>query len=465
MKLFSTKSLDMVKKNLANVLVALIVIIGIFLRVSLYGDMRLSIATNDTSSYYKQANIPIFSREAFTSRRLPSYPAFFNLFEPAGGYVEPMATSYPAAPGVGTRHKALDFNYSRVVVAQAIIAILAWTIFTLAFCRRLSNATLRPIAAIAILLFAFSPAMAEWDSILMTESLSFSLFAIFSMLTLELLFRIENERKAPGIITRILLVLWAVVTPAWAFLRDSNANSLLIIAFFLILFLAIPRIRKQIPVKWVAGLTFWIIFLSWWYFSNTLDANRWVYGWTDIFYDWIRGYPARFKFFTDHGMPEDWTREWVKESGSKTYLLFLLNHPGFMITEFMGRLSDAFSENVQPFYFVYQTLERKMALSIGDIFHPLSSTAFGLPIVSGLLVMTATIKTFISENRPWFWFILWSMAMIYGLYVATFFADSAGLIRHTLGSVAFMRLYVWLFPIILAEIATNRNKIKNTPGQ
>ncbi len=452
-----------VKENFPNILVGVILVAGIWFRLVFYDDMRLSIATNDTSSYYSQANISIFTREAFTSRRLPSYPAFFNLFEPADGYEEPLATSYPAAPGVGTRHKAYDENYSKVVVAQAIIAMLAWTIFVIGLCRRLSNHSLRPIAALIIVLFAFSPSMAEWDSILMSESLSFSLFAVLSILTLELAFRVVKEKQAIGTVTKALFFLWALVVPTWAFMRDSNANSLLIILVFLAFFLIVPVIRKQVPWKWVAGLTIWIGFLAWWYLSNTFEANRWVYGWTDIFYDWIRGYPARFKFFTDHGMPEDWTKEWVRESGSKTYLLFLVNHPGFMITEFFGRLSDAFSENVQPFYFVYQTLERKMMFAIGDIFHPLSSVAFGLPIMTGLLILISALKKFTTENKPWFWFIMWIVAMIYGLYTATFFADSAGLIRHTLGSVAFMRLFVWLFPVILAEIVTHNNQEKTAP--
>ncbi len=199
------------KANFANILVAIIVVAGIWFRLSFYGDMRLSIATNDSSSYYRQTNISIFSREAFTSRRLPGYPAFLNLFKPADGYPEPLATSYPAAPGVGTRHKAFDENYSNVVVAQAIFAIVAWTIFIIGLCRRLSNHSLRPIAALVIALFAFSPSMAEWDSILMTESLCFSLFAILSILTLELTFRVDKEKQKIGKGTKILFILWALI--------------------------------------------------------------------------------------------------------------------------------------------------------------------------------------------------------------------------------------------------------------
>jgi hypothetical protein len=453
------------KKNLANLLVGIILLIGIGLRLSLYGDMRESIATNDSSSYYMQANIPILSWEAFTARRLPSYPAFFNIFEPASGFKEPLSTSYPAAPGVGTRHKALDETYTNVVFSQAWISIISWSLFLVLLCRRLKTKILRPIATAVIVLFAFTPSLAEWDSILMTESLSFSLFALLTILTLELFIRVSEEKEKPGLITKITFVIWGLILPAWAFTRDSNANTLIILVVFFVFFLIFPIIRKQIPFYWVLGLAIWTAFLAYWYSTTTFAANRWVWGWFDIYNHWISGFPARLKFFTDHGMPRPWTEEWVKESGSKTYILFLINHPGFMVTELVGRLSDAFSENLQPFFYTYPTLIRQMVLAVGDIFHPLSSVAFIFPLFNGILIIITAIRNSFTENKSWFWFTLWIISMIYGLFMASFFGDSGGLIRHTLGAVVFMRLMVWLFPIILAEIISTKSVKNNTPGE
>jgi hypothetical protein len=229
-----------------------------------------------------------------------------------------------------------------------------------------------------------------------------------------------------------------------------------VILGFLVLFLIIPRIRKRLPLFWFAGITTYLVALIVFYSSATIAANRWAGSWSDIWNDWISGYSARVQFFVDHGMPNPWTQEWVKEAGPRTYLLFLINHPGFMVTEFIGRLSDAFSENLQPFYFTYATLNRKMLLAIGDIFHPLSSTAFLFPILNGVLLAIAVIKTNLEKNGPWLLFVLWFIVMMYGLYSASFFADSAGLIRHNLGSVLYMRLMVWLFPIILVEIVSGK---------
>lgn len=455
---------DWFKGNLANICVGLIILGALWFRVSFYGDMRYSIATNDTSSYYLQADIPLFSWEAFTSRRLPTYPVLFKIFEPDEGYHTPSAISYPAAPGVGTKHKEIQPEYIKIVVVQAYLAMFAWVTLVIALCRRLKTKILRPIAALVILTFAFMPSMSEWDSILMTESLCFSLFALIAAVTLELLFRVPEEKKKPGIITKILFVIWAFLIPAWAFSRDSNSNTLIIMVVFFAAFFLIPQIRKNIPVFWIAGLAIWICFLSYWYSTTTFAANRWRWGWLDIYNDWVSPYKNRIAFFESWGMPTPWTDEWVKESGSKAYLSFLVHNPGFMISELLGRLSDAFSENIQPYFFTPMTHMRKMVIAIGEIFHPYSSVAFALPIFTGVLVVISSIRNSIKKNIAWFFFVLWFLAMTYGLYLAAFYGDSAGLIRHTLGAVVNMRFMIWLLPIILAEIICASQPENKTNG-
>jgi hypothetical protein len=457
MKNNSAKIWNWTKENFTSLLVGLIIIGAVWLRIGLYGDMRLSIGTNDTSSYYSQANIPLFSWEAWTARRLPTYPLFFRLFQPEGRYQELTAVSYPAAPGVGVRDKVIQPGFDSVVVAQAVISIFAWIVFVLVLCRHLKTKILRPMAAGVILIFAFSPSLVEWDSILMSESLSFSFFTLMMALSLELFFRVPSEKNKPVLLTKVLMILWAILVPLWAFLRDSNAQTLIILVFFFALFLLVPGLRKQLPFYWTVGIGIWLLFLYVWYSYTTSAANRWAWGWFDIYNHWVSLYPARKQFFLDRGMPDPWTKEWVQESGTKTYFLFLVSHPGFMVTELMGRLSDAFSENVQPFYFTYPTLLRNMVLAVGDMFHPLSSTAFFFPIFSGIMVIIASIRNSFSQNKHWFWLVLWLISMVYGQYAASFYGDSGGLIRHTLGAVVYMRLMIWLLPVILAEIISSKN--------
>jgi hypothetical protein len=87
--------------------------------------------------------------------------------------------------------------------------------------------------------------------------------------------------------------------------------------------------------------------------------------------------------------------------------------------------------------------------------HPLSSTAFFFPLLGVILTAISTFarKNHPGKSLPWFLFVLWMVGMVYCQFFASFFGDSAGLIRHTLGAVLFMRMMVWLIPIILVEIA------------
>jgi hypothetical protein len=79
------------------------------------------------------------------------------------------------------------------------------------------------------------------------------------------------------------------------------------------------------------------------------------------------------------------------------------------------------------------------------------------------LIVIAAIKKSLAQYQHWFWLILWLLAMIYGQYAASFYGDSGGLIRHTLGAVLYMRLMVWLFPIVLADMVSNsKNSNKKT---
>jgi hypothetical protein len=443
------------KNNYLNIITGLIIIAAIFARISLYDNPRLSIAANDSVTYYSAASVPLLSWQTFTGRVVPSYPLFFKIFQPEDGYQKPTAISHPAAHGVGTRQKALQPGFDTVVLAQMILSIFAWVAFVVVLSRRITTKILRPLIALLVLVFAFSPAAAEWDALLMTESMSFSFFTLVSALALELIFRIREETTKPGRITIALMVIFLFAVFIWAFIRDSNASSINVSIIILLAVILIPGLRQRIPLKWVIAIAAFMIFIVGLYSYTTYYANRFIFSWGNIWNHWISISEPRVKFFLAHGMPDPWTKEWVVESGPKTYMLFLLNHPGFVVTEVMSRLSDAFSENVQPFYFIYPTLYRKMLLAVNDIFHPLSSAAFFFPLLGLILTAISTFskKTQIETKLPWLIFVFWLVGMVYCQFFASFFGDSAGLIRHTLGAVLFMRMMVWLMPIILVEIA------------
>jgi hypothetical protein len=105
-----------------------------------------------------------------------------------------------------------------------------------------------------------------------------------------------------------------------------------------------------------------------------------------------------------------------------------------MVTELLGRLSDAFSENIQPF-FIHTTFARKMVLAIGEysIHYPAPhfSFQFSWSISNHSFIRISLIET------TWFCYNLVN-SMVLGQYAASSM-EIAGLIRHTLGAVVYMR--------------------------
>lgn len=448
------------KRNLClyiiNIITGIIILAGVILRLTLYGDISLSIGTNDSKTYITASEIMFPSKDFFAGRVVPSYPLFLKILSPTDGYQPMTAVSYPAASSVGTNMRGYQPGYGKVVMAQTLISIFGWVFFTIVVLKNLKQKILRPFAALIILLFAFSPSLAEWDFVIMTESISLSFFIILAALSLELIFRILKEKQNISISSKVVIILWMLTILIWSSIRDSNATSLIISILILFTFLIVPKLRRQMPVPWLISMVILLIGSIALYSYGTSNANRFVWSWNNIWNHWMAGSQSRINFFTSQGMPDPWTKEWASTYGAQTYFKFLISHPGFIVSELLIRLSDVFSENMQPYYFTYLSIYRKMVLAINDIFHPLSSFVFAFPLVGLLLV---GMKTFLSKlikgkNLPWFIFLLWFCGSVYIIFLASFFGDGAGVIRHTIGAVAFLRLLVWLIPIILFEVSS-----------
>lgn len=448
--------LDKLKRYWHIAAIALIVAVMVLFRLTSYGDPRLSIGTNDSSSYFDQVDVPTFSWEALTVRRLPSYVLLFKLFEPAQGY-KLEAVSYPAAPTVGTREKQLQAGFDRVVLTQMWLSIAAWVFFACMVARHIKNKPVKVLAVATILTFGFLPSIAEWDSILMSESGSYSLFMIMMGFSLEIIRRILKDGQKITTPSIAWWIGWAIVFVLWAFMRDSNANTLIVPVIFFLILIAIPRVRSQIPVKIIVPITvvFFGLFLL--YAVAAGQSGRWLGSWDGLYNGYVAPYNDHYQFFLDHGMPETNTREWAAENGAKTYLLMLLNFPRFTMNMFIFRMQDAFSENLQPFFYSAQTTGYRTMTALGDIFHPLSSAPFLLALIGGILVISVSITNKNKVFRVWGWMAVWILLLVYGFWGFAFFGDAAGLVRHLQGASMPMRLLIWLFPLILTDYALKKD--------
>src|SRR5919198_5526248 len=108
---------------------------------------------------------------------LPLSPDFFSELKP---WAVPLL--YKLLPGTAA---------VSVPVAQLLISIAAWLVLAFAFGRCFTGRRLRLLATALVLAFSCSPLVAQWDGVLLSESLSLSLLALVLACALELV-------RAPG---------------------------------------------------------------------------------------------------------------------------------------------------------------------------------------------------------------------------------------------------------------------------
>ncbi len=192
-----------------------------FLRLRLYGDLRLSIANNDTETYISAAEARFPSWDLFTGRRLFTTNLLYSIFRPADGY-EILVNGSPA-----TTRRELQPAFASLVVFQNILSALSWAALACIFASRLKSGFLQVIAALSIAVFAYTPQLVDWDSLLASESLTFSLFALQFGLLILIVFRLFSD-SASRRSTSLLFAAWLLVVFFWTFLKDAHLYVLLL---------------------------------------------------------------------------------------------------------------------------------------------------------------------------------------------------------------------------------------------
>ena len=419
-----------------------------FFRLKAYGSINLSVANADTPSYIDEAAPPLFSRDMLTRSRLFTTNLVYHLAKVQE--CELTAISHPAL-GLETE-RAVQPCFTRIALLQNLLSILAWSLLALTVASKLTGGFEKLFAAISITAFGFTPAIADWDSILGSESLTFSLFAISLALLLKICFTAIEEDQRP---TSILLTILTLVSLAlWTFTRDSNVYALAVLFAFLAVSLVIfPRLRKNKSVLVISAV---ILVLTVVGLQSAMESRRWKKPLTNVFAEFILPYPARAEFMTGIGMPDPKSAEypnWFRENAPRAYARFLLAHPGYTLTSFTSNLGGIFSENTQPYFFSEQTGTRKVLNALNDILHPNTHLVFILDLLLLMGLVISAIARRNGEFGAWAWLSLWLIASASAMMVINFFADSIGVTRHTMLAVEIFRLMLWIFLAILFDQA------------
>jgi len=460
------------KHNWDKLLLIFVFAGAVFIRVKTYGNPFASIGMNDTPGYIESAQQPLLSWQFFTSQRPPTVPFLYKIFQPQSGY-ELKAVSSPAA--IGKRVPlSIQPGFTSVVFSQMLLSILGWCLLVWVVFKNLKSRPIRLAAALLILFFAFSPQLADWDMVLSSESLTFSLFAFVLALTIELTHRLTRQGAAISPFTWVLFGLWFLSFIFWVFTRDANAYMIPVTLILLVVWLYFVLRNKN--KRGLIGTGLVIIFMAALLFFQQTTMNqstRWEKPFIANLIGNVLHYESRLEYFVKQGMPysedlgkairggvrkDDYTNfpefmTWMKSKGVSTYTRFLMNNPFWAAWVIFRDKDGFFVTNLQPYFSADSNTRPAWFETVGNMFHPLSSVIILIDLLlTGVILLVALHrpeKDIVAWALIFGWLFLGEILLLFVSYHGDFYSQN----RHVLAALVPMRLSMWLLIITISDIA------------
>ncbi len=446
-----------------------ILVFGVLFRLTTYGNICGSIISHDSNSFIRLSGQNVFSLEFFTSNR----PAFITFTYKMVG-VDPntniTSVNSPAEDIFVPRQVYPDLNC--VSGWQTIMSIISWSTLAIFLVIKVQSRWLRAVLAALVLGFAYVPQLADWDSVILSESLSFSMWALTFALSMEVITRIIQNRKQVSWSTWLVFILWSITLICWGFSRDTNAYMILLFGIISALLLVIPGIRKLVSVYPLLLIV--VVCLTSFGIQNSLlyRSDRWINPFFNNLNVHILPYPERESWFIERGMPtpkplyevvnllsrEDKQEEiaeliaWTIENGSSLYTRYILTHPGWSLSTFWRLSQKTFSENQQPFYEPGIELVSPFIYSIGDMFHPMSRTVIIVQIAMLVGIIGLVGFANLNEHQRGMLIVICIFFIgELGMLFVSIHGDALGIVRHALVSVMPLRLNIWILAVFVLD--------------
>lgn len=355
-------------------------------------------------------------------------------------------------------YKLLRNDPPSIAVFQLALSAICWGLLALCAARAVRLSWLKPIAFGMILLFSLSTEIILWDGVMLADSISLSLMALFIASWFWLL---EDWQWFKAVLT-------AVAAFSWAFTKDTNAWVVLVIAALLIIGIAARRIQSRYVL--IASV-FAVIFAM-----NDVSANRaqrWVVAFMNNVGMRILPSPERTTYFAELGMPvtpalmqrrqkKAWTdnwaffkdpalqqfRDWLYAHGESSYIRFLLSHLALTVQEPLRHSEELLSSelrNYAPANFANILSEPLTEVVYFKRWAVLWTWAAAIAVgfVFGLRLWTSNVAFVVP---------LMIILLVYPQAVIAWHGDPNEIGRHGLEAGVNLRLGLWLLVLFGADV-------------
>jgi len=390
---------------------------------------------NDSKAYAAVASDPLWSAALWGGLRPPLTPLAIKVFGSSGG----------------------------LLVAQAAIAAVAWGILAWTVGRMVAPGWRRVLAVWVVLAFATTLPVTLWNRSVLSESLALSSLALM-----------------------FAALIWAARRPTWPRLaavtaaglcyaadRDAQVGTVLLLAIAVGAW-ALAQLGRSRPTAarggaLAAGLLTVGILAGW----GTVSSHRTTQDVADVFYVRVFPFPDRVAWFAGHGMPQQsqidelaaatptragearvvafapqdpafrpLERWMVAGAGQRTYLLWLVTHPWFVVTEPLQRpeRSYNFARGDLTFY----------AASVNRMGSPLTPVMWPPPVVVAVMAAVGTglaVRSGLWHERAWRAVVVLTLLGLAAILVS-WHGDGQEVTRHTLEGAVELRLGVWILLLL-----------------
>ena len=385
---------------------------------------------NDSTIYAAMAHRPLWSRGLWAGPRPPLTPLVIKM--------------------VGSA--------SALVTVQAVAAALAWGTLAWAVGRLMGPGWRRVTTGFLVLGFATTLPVVLWNRSELSESLSLSLLALIFAGC------IATSRRP----TWPRIAATTVAALGFAATRDAQVWTVGMLGLVTGVY-ALTRLGAHRGLALRAGVLavglLGVVALCEW---GTLSSHRMTPDTADVLFVRIFPFPDRVAWFAAHGMPEQGridqlAREtvtpsggvavvgiapndpafrpferWLRADGDRTYLLWLVTHPGYVVGEPLHRPEEAFNFAHGDLLFYAPATDAMPSPLTPPLWPPLLE----LLVLSAVSVYLG-IVTEAWRSRTWWTVVVLTLIGLAAMMVA-WHGDGQEVTRHTVEGFAQVRLGVWI---------------------
>ena len=407
---------------------------------ALYVLFRVGSFTNigdrvsDTPSYEHVAHAALWSSGFWTGERGFTIPLFYKIFQT---------------------------TESRIV-AQLIFSTIAWLVLAAAVARCMRNSTMRPIAFGVILAFSLTTEITLWDTLLLSESVTFALCALLIAAWLQLV-------RSPRMLWAIVVLL---LTLLWVFARDTNAYVALVVGVLVALSLIRVEHRR---LKLVLGLGCCAIFLL--SYGSAQAGKRWLLPMKNIVSYRVLPDPSMRAFFVARGFNpnSNWPiGAWMPNRSESVYAAYLLEHPGYALFQpFYGHQVALYSSSsnaaslIDPNLSIYNDNVGHRFLTLpGRLEHILFPRGIAVVLSLLALLLAAAALTWRFLGRTSAWLVPAGILITtYPHFIVTWQQSGVEVDRHAFEAAMLLRLAGFILALLVVDqVVTAYTQNSHTPA-